>query len=152
MAVASENPEGRHLLDNTRFPHASFRQSQASMAQAPEQRDREERITNVVLVDAYGEVERAMGWYYHLDGALQFPFPAKCRNERDTSPLKVGASAKVIGMAKEDDCMSEIFVFVKHAGSRLAVPLDQLECLSADEASCRAVADWHYWLARGHVY
>jgi Calcium binding len=126
--------------------------SQAPMARAREQLDREDRIINEVVVDAYNEVERAMGWYYYLDDKLKFPFVAKCSKKRDTSPLKVGESTQVVRMAKEDDCMSEIFVIARHGKSRLAVPLGQLECLSSDETTCQAVADWHYWLARGYEY
>jgi hypothetical protein len=59
---------------------------------------------------------------------------------------------QVIGMADEDERMSEIFVLIAHEESELPVPLDQLECQSPDEATCQAVADWHYWLARGYGY
>jgi len=40
---------------------------------------REERIVMEVVVDAYGRSERAMGWYYYLDGKMKFPFKARCR-------------------------------------------------------------------------
>jgi hypothetical protein len=122
------------------------------MARAREQPDREDRITNEVVVDAYNEAERAIGWYYYLADRLRFPFTAKCFKKRDTSPLRVGESVEVVGMAKEDDCMAEVFVFAKHGKSKLAVPLGQLECLSRDNATGQAVADWHYWLARGYEY
>lgn len=68
------------------------------------------------------------------------------------SPLKVGQTVQVIGMTEEDECMSEIFVLIAREESELAVPLDQLECQSPDEATCQAVADWHYWLPRGYGY
>ena len=31
----------------------------------------------------------------------------------------------------------------------LTVPLAELEPVDADEASCRAIADWRYWVDRG---
>ena len=37
-------------------------------------RDRESRIEMEAVVDAYDEVERAMGWYYYLEDRLNFPF------------------------------------------------------------------------------
>lgn len=37
---------------------------------------REARITMEAVVDAYDEVERAMSWYYYLEGRLHFPFNA----------------------------------------------------------------------------
>lgn len=122
------------------------------MTQVPEQPDREHRIDYEIVVDAYDEVERAMGWYYYLENMLEMPFAGQCRIKRSVSPLKVGQTVQVIGMAEEDECMSEIFVRIAYEESELAVQLDQLECQSPDEATCQAVADWHYWLARGYEY
>ena len=34
--------------------------------------DREERIYNEAVVDAYSPEERAMGWYYYLDDKYRF--------------------------------------------------------------------------------
>jgi hypothetical protein len=113
---------------------------------------REERIAYEIVVDAYDETERAMGWYYYLEDHLHVPFAATCRLERTTSPLKVGEKVKVLGMASEDDCMSEVHVLIEYGDSELAVPLGQLECHSRDKATCEAVADWHYWQDRGNEY
>jgi len=35
---------------------------------------REKRIEMEIMVDAYDESERAMGWYYFLEDKLSFPF------------------------------------------------------------------------------
>jgi hypothetical protein len=40
---------------------------------------REQRIEMEAVVDAYDSGERAMGWYYHLDGKMKVPFKARCR-------------------------------------------------------------------------
>jgi hypothetical protein len=122
------------------------------MKRIPEQPDRENRIAFEIVVDAYDAAERAMGWYYYLQDELQVPFKAKCRSARSTSPLEVGVEVEVVDLATEDDCMSEMFVLVKYGKSKLAVPLEQLECHAPDEQTCQAVADWHYWVARGHEY
>jgi hypothetical protein len=94
-----------------------------------------------IVVDAYNEEERAMGWYYYLEGRLHMPFTATCRLKRSTSPLKVGDKVKVLGLAAEDDCMSEVHVLIEYGDAELAVPLDQLECQSRHKATCEAVAD-----------
>ncbi len=122
------------------------------MARVSEQAEREQRIADEAVVDAYDEVERAMGWYYYLEGKLSVPFKAMCRSKRSTSPLKVGETVEVVGMAAEDDCMREIFVTIALGKTKLSVPLAQLECHSIDEQTCEAVADWHYWVARGYQY
>jgi len=46
------------------------------MSGITEDEGRENRIYMEVVVDAYGEEERAMGWYYYLKDKLQFPFRA----------------------------------------------------------------------------
>jgi hypothetical protein len=122
------------------------------MARVREQPDRENRILFEIVVDAYDEIERAMGWYCYLQDKLQVPFKARCKSVRATSPLEVGKETEVVDMADEDDCMSEIFVVVKHGKSKLSVPLAQIECVTADEDTLQAVADWHYWVARGYQY
>jgi hypothetical protein len=122
------------------------------MARVREQPERENRITFDIVVDAYDEIERAMGWYCYLQDKLQMPFKAKCKSARATSPLEVAKETEVVEMADEDDCMSEIFVVVKDGKSKLSIPLAQIECVTADEDTLQAVTDWHYWVARGYQY
>jgi hypothetical protein len=37
---------------------------------------REQRIVMEAVVDAYDSSERAIGWYYYLDGKMNVPFKA----------------------------------------------------------------------------
>src|SRR5437763_6384835 len=64
------------------------------MTNRPLEEDREERIRNEIVVDAYGSEEQAMGWYAYLEGTLEFPFRVRCRVERAISPLRVSAGKK----------------------------------------------------------
>jgi len=110
--------------------------------------DREERIIMEVVVDAYGPEERSMGWYYYLADTIQFPFAAKCKSQRSTSPLRVGNAVEAIEMADADECQHEMFVNIRWDGDTLAVPLAQLEPVDVeDEDTIQAVEDWHYWTA-----
>ena len=68
------------------------------------------------VVDAYNSGERAMGWYYYLDSKLKFPFKARCRLVRSISSLRVGEEVQVLGMAPEEECESEMFVWIARAG------------------------------------
>ena len=99
---------------------------------------REDRILFEIVVDAYNETERAMGWYHYLQDQLEMPFSATCRTTRSTSPLKIGREVEVLAMAPEDDCMSEIHVLVKIGKLKLAVPLEQLQCLSTNDQPAKA--------------
>jgi hypothetical protein len=51
---------------------------QTIMAGKRKEQEREDRIVNEVVVDAYDASERAMGWYYYLEEMLQCPFTATC--------------------------------------------------------------------------
>jgi hypothetical protein len=97
-------------------------------------------------------VERAMSWYYYLEERLEFPFKACCKSKRGISPLRIGKEVEVVGMAAEEECESEMFVRLRWRGARLAVPLSQLEPLSAKPKTKDAVADWHYWVDRGYEF
>jgi hypothetical protein len=116
-----------------------------------EDKEREERITMEIVVDAYGPEEQAMGWYYYLEEKLQFPFAAVCNAKRTISPLRVQDKVDVIGMAPEKECEKEIFVLIRWEGNGLAVPLSQLTPINATETRTKeAVEDWHYWVGMGY--
>ncbi len=110
------------------------------------------------VVDAYGPEEQAMGWFYHLEGRLSFPFTASCDRKRSISPLKPSKSP-------EDECAREMFVNVEFGedNDEMAVPLMQLmipQPKSVDdededefcEQSWEAIEDWRYWVDRGYEF
>jgi Calcium binding len=111
---------------------------------------REQRITMEAVVDAYDSSERAMGWYYYLHDKMKVPFKARCRFARPISVLKVKEEVEVLGMAPEEECDSEMFVWIRRTGKRMAVPLAQLQPLSKDQETQDAVGDWLYWVDRGY--
>jgi len=93
---------------------------------------REVRITMEIVVDAYDDNERALGWYYYPEEKLAFPFTAKCVTEREISPLKRGDKVEVVGMPSEDECEREMFVTVEWEKRTVAVPLSQLTGVDLD--------------------
>ena len=121
------------------------------MAKCERDEERESRIWDEAIVDAYGPEEQALGWYYYLEEKMQFPFTAQCIRERSISPLQVDETIRVIGMVDEYDCMAEMFVKIKWAGRSLGVPLAQLQGIDVDSETEEAIADWHYWVGRGHM-
>jgi hypothetical protein len=60
------------------------------------EKDREERIRNEIVVDAYGPEEQAIGWYAYLAGTLEFPFRVRCSVERAISPLRVDDEVEAV--------------------------------------------------------
>jgi len=121
------------------------------MSKVEKDEEREYRISDEVIVDAYGPEEQALGWYCYLEEKMQVPFDAKCMCERGISPLRVDEIVQVIGMVDEYDCMAEMFVKIEWAGRSLGVPLAQLKGIGVDSETEEAIADWHYWVDRGHM-
>jgi hypothetical protein len=115
-------------------------------------KQRELRIEQEIIVDAYGAEEKAMGWYYYLEARLLFPFRARCITRREISPLRKGQEVEVVALASADECGSEMFVAVTWEKRTLAVPLAQLQPIQADKATEQAVADWHYWVEQGYEF
>ena len=89
-------------------------------------------------------------WVGITTGKLKVPFKARCRIARPISLLKIGEEVEVLGMAPEEECETEMFVWVGRGGERDAVPLVQLQPLSKDRATQEAVGDWLYWVDRGY--
>jgi hypothetical protein len=112
--------------------------------------EREERIHDQAIVDAYGPEEQAIGWYYYLEEKIEFPFVAKCTAKRTISPLRVGDEVEVLAMASADECRHEMFVMVRWEKDRLGVPLSQLRPVREDEDTTEAVEDWRYWVEQGY--
>ena len=102
------------------------------MVKQKENQTREQRIMNEATVDAYGEIERALGWYYYLEGRITFPFTGECIEKRGISPLRKGEQVEVIGMSDEDDCISEIFVQIKWQGREMGISLAQIKPVKVD--------------------
>ena len=105
-----------------------------------------------IVVDAYDEHERALGWYYYLEDKLAVPFQAECVSEREISPLKPGEKVDVIGMPSEDECEREMFVTVEWEKRTFAVPLSQVVGVDVDEDTRQAIEDWHYWVEQGYEF
>lgn len=74
---------------------------------------REDRIHEEAIVDAYGPEEKALSWYYYLQGKLSFPFRANCTVSKITSPLKKGEEVEVLRMAPDEACANDMFVLVR---------------------------------------
>lgn len=113
--------------------------------------ERENRIRDEVIVDAYDAEEQAMGWYYYLAETMAFPFQAKCIQEIHKSPLRSGEIVTATGMISGDDSY-EMLAEIDFTGRTMGVPLYQLEPIDVDDDTRQAIEDWQYWIARGYQF
>lgn len=114
------------------------------MTKARRNDDRDNRIYEEIIADAYGPEEQAMGWYYYLEGKIQFPFHAQCVSSVPTSPLRKGDSIEIRKMAPEDSCSTDMRVMIRWNNRNVAVPLYQLKPIGTDESTTQAIEDCHY--------
>jgi hypothetical protein len=121
------------------------------MARTESDAARERRIENEVLVDAYSSEEAVLGWYYYLQGKLQFPQPALWLKNRHVS-YSTGEAVNIVSMADEDVCDRDMFVEIALERDQLSVRLDDIVAPEADEQTQVAIADWHYWCDRGYSF
>ena len=120
------------------------------MARTRQNHDRESRIHEEIIVDAYGPEEQAMSWYYYLEDKLQFPFQAQCVASVPTSPLRKGDTVEIRKMAPEGSC--DMLVMTRWKNRNIAVPLSQLKALDVDKSTNQAIEDWNYWVAHGYCF
>jgi Calcium binding len=123
-----------------------------AIIQRRKNREREQRIENEILVDAYDEEERAMSWYYHAENEMQLPFPARCLRIDESSPLHKGEEVEVIGLPSEENCRQQLRVRIRWQSRTLAVPLAQLKAVKADQQTEQLIEDWHYWTRMGYQF
>jgi hypothetical protein len=57
----------------------------------------------------------------------------------------------VIDMISDDNTL-EMLAEIEFMGRTMGVPLHQLEPLDVDEGTRQVIADWRYWVARGHPF
>ncbi|MDV2992054.1 MAG: hypothetical protein N4J56_001708 [Chroococcidiopsis sp. SAG 2025] len=122
---------------------------------------REERIDMEVVVDAYDEEERRLGWYYYLDNKVNFPFNAIWISEErpidSEDEIEIeGEEVEVIGMASEEECQDDMYVEIVYqeegTEDTFAVPLYDVVPMEVDDDTLEAIEDWYYWVERGYEW
>lgn len=112
--------------------------------------EREDRIQNGIILDAYHDEEVFSGWYHYLQDILEFPFSAYVRME---NPKRANLSilVSVLGMADMQLCSAHAIWFVahvKHSDWYFYIPASEIVAVEADAQAVQALADWKYWVKR----
>lgn len=117
---------------------------------------REHRINTEIIVDAEDKEDRAMGWYYYLDDTLNVPFLAKLKKKSRKTSTVEEKTVEVLGMAPDDECLKDMYVEVVDPKGKdedvFTAKLGDLVAIDTDTETKEAIADWHYWLARGYKF
>lgn len=127
------------------------------MSSVERDENRENRIETEILVDTDDDKEeRAMGWYYYLDDSLNVPFFANLKKKSRKSSTVEEKKVEVLGMAPDDECEKDMLVEVVYPDGKdedvFSAKLSEIEAIDADVETQQAIADWHYWIARGYKF
>ncbi|TVP61200.1 MAG: calcium-binding protein [Nodularia sp. (in: Bacteria)] len=116
--------------------------------------NREHRIKTEIIVDAEDQKDRVMGWYNYLDDNLNVPFMAKLTKKSGKTSAVEEQKVEVLGMAPDDECLTDMYVEVVYPHGQdedvFTAKLSDLVAIHTDTDTKEAIADWHYWLARGY--
>lgn len=119
-----------------------------------EEIDREDRIHNEIIVDAYEEEEVASSWYYYLEDKLNFPFEAMVQTHLkhypNNSTAHCASRIQVLGLASLERCSSRhiwVMGILSTSGSEMPIHilLTDVVSVDADETREAALTDWMYW-------
>jgi hypothetical protein len=112
--------------------------------------EREARIQDEIIVDAYDDDEVFNGWYHYLQDTLAFPFPAYVHME-NPKQLNLSILVSVLGMADMKLCSAHsmwLQVHVKDSDWYFYIPTSEIMEAQADAQTVQALADWKYWTKR----
>lgn len=115
------------------------------------ERERDARIDEQVLraIRETG-LDVSSAWRNYVAGNTAFPFNAKYLALNGIQPFCGSARVMVIGLAKDDECVTGLQAKVMDGQRSVLVPLELL--LPADDADqMQPVLDWHYWVSRGET-
>lgn len=107
---------------------------------------RDKRIAEQILADTYSEEEAISAWRCHIEDAIKFPFTAICVKKLAISALKKGEVVEVLGIAPEDEYITDIFVIIEWQGHKLGVPLVQLKPVKSSPKTKQVIEDWRYYM------
>ena len=122
------------------------------MAKRKTDKSREERIDEKIIVDCYGEAERAMGWYYYLECCLKVAFNCQMHCNQVNPSLEDRRNGGSHRHGAGDECEREMFVTIRWEKRKFGVPLSQLEGIKASKETKEAVENWRYWVSMGYEF
>ncbi|HFA49785.1 MAG TPA: calcium-binding protein [Bacteroidetes bacterium] len=102
------------------------------------------RIDYEIIVDAYGDHEVKMGWYYYMEEKLNFPFTATVEIEKRNGGKEM-KKVEVLKMTGDEAFGEDMRVGVAFGEYIFEVPLLSLKNIEADEGTLEAMGDWRYW-------
>ncbi len=112
-------------------------------------KEREHRIHDEIIVDAHGEYEQAMSWYYYMEENMEFPMKAKVKLR-----LRGGKTEEKTVQIVEIDPKSETSLTLRLGmtegkSDRVQyISPEDIVNIQTTEENLAVLNDWLYW--NGH--
>lgn len=114
--------------------------------------EREARIRDEAIVDAYGDEEVAMSWYYYLDERLEFPFNVMVQTHkyRQQGGISyVSSQMRLLSMAPLKRCgmhqMWAMGMLLTGRETPFHILLNDIKSIEPNTGRSEALQDWMYW-------
>ena len=106
--------------------------------------ERDHRIDYEVIVDAYGDEEVNMGWYYYFAETLQFPFDAVVK-----LPLRGGKTeekkVKIVEVEKKEDKRIRLGITEGSSQRLQFISPETIVSVKTSDENLEVLNDWLYW-------
>lgn len=108
--------------------------------------ERENRILDEIIVDAYGEAEQLMGWFYYFQDNLEFPIKAtvKFRLRGGGGEIK---KVKIVEVdPKSENGRALRLGIVEGKSERIQyISPEEIASLDTSDENLQIINDWLYW-------
>jgi hypothetical protein len=109
-------------------------------------KERDHRIHDEIIVDAYGDEEQAMSWYYYMEEKLVFPMKAKVKLRLRGGKTEEKA-VKIVEIDPESETSLTLrFGMTEGKSDRVQYisPADIVRIQTTEE-NLEVLNDWLYW-------
>ncbi len=108
-------------------------------------------IEEEITVDANGDDEVYMGWYYFMSETLEFPFRAETTIKKRNGKTEE-CTVDVVEDATNPNrfkCQA-YYVNIDYKDVLMKVEAADLQPVNASDDTLKAITVWKYWLAKGY--
>ncbi len=108
--------------------------------------ERDDRIHDEIIVDAYDEYEQAMSWYIHLNDNLVFPIKAKVKLRLRGGKTEEKAVQIVEVDPKSEDSLTLRLGITEGKSDRIQyISPKEIVSINTSDENLEILNDWLYW-------
>jgi len=109
-------------------------------------KEMQEIIDDEILVDCYDDDEVNMGWFYYMEGHLEFPFKARLDvKKRDGSTQLKSVEVLKLASTAQNFAGEAFYVEVSYSEDIIETGLSKLCNIQASDETLEAIQIWKFW-------